>query len=101
MAENTVPLGKDRARAQAGDVLFFEDPDAPGMGFHSMVYLGDLDGIPGEDDWVVYHTGPEGSREGQVRKVRLAQLAAHPEEKWHPRADNPHFLGFFRWKIAQ
>jgi uncharacterized protein YfaT (DUF1175 family) len=101
VAENAASLGKDRAAAGPGDLLFFSDPDAPGMGFHSMVYLGDLDGVPGQDDWVVYHTGPEGSHGGQVRKVRLSQLMQHPEEKWHPRADNPNFLGFYRWKIAQ
>jgi uncharacterized protein YfaT (DUF1175 family) len=101
LSENAVFLGKERSAAGVGDLLFFSDPDAPGMGFHSMIYLADLDGVPGEDDWVVYHTGPEGSHHGEVRKVRLTQLLAHPEEKWHPQVDNPNFLGFYRWKIAQ
>ncbi len=101
VAENAVFLGKERALAGVGDLLFFNDPDAPGMGFHSMIYLGDLDGVRGDDDWVVYHTGPEGSRGGEVRRVHLSQLLQHPDEKWHPRPDNPNFLGFYRWKIAQ
>ena len=103
LAQNVVPISA--ARATVGDLLFFEDPDAPGMSFHSMVYLADLDGVPGERDWVVYHTGPDQRPDGQtgpgtVRRVRLQQLLEHPDEKWRPRADNPHFLGFYRWKIA-
>jgi uncharacterized protein YfaT (DUF1175 family) len=95
----------DRAKAGVGDLLFFEDPEAPGMSFHSMVYLGPADEKPAADaepdGWVVYHTGPEGQASGTVRKVRLSQLLSHPDEKWRPRADNPHFLGFYRWKIVQ
>jgi uncharacterized protein YfaT (DUF1175 family) len=103
LAENVVPIPE--ARAGVGDLLFFEDPEAPGMAFHSMVYLADLEAVPGERDWVVYHTGPDHRSDGQVlpgtvRKVRLSQLLEHPDEKWRPRADNPHFLGFYRWKIA-
>jgi len=98
LAENAVRIAPETAGV--GDLLFFEDPDARGMGFHSMVYLADLEGIPGERDWVVYHTGPDARSEGSVRKVRLAQLLEHPDEKWRPRADNPHFLGFYRWKIV-
>jgi uncharacterized protein YfaT (DUF1175 family) len=95
----------DQASAGIGDLLFFEDPEAVGMSFHSMVYLGPSDGptAPSDeaDGWVVYHTGPEGQAAGTVRKVRLSQLLSHPDEKWRPRADNPHFLGFYRWKIVQ
>ncbi len=90
-----VPSG----RAQPGDLLFFEDPEAGGMSYHSMVYLGDLDGLGPE---VVYHTGPDsrpGGSKGIVKRLRLEDLLSHPDEKWRPRDDNPHFVGFYRWKI--
>jgi uncharacterized protein YfaT (DUF1175 family) len=90
----------ERGQAGIGDLLFFEDPEAPGMAFHSMIYLGPTDEA-GDDGWLVYHTGPEGQAGGTVRKVKLSQLLSHPDEKWRPRADNPHFLGFYRWKIVQ
>ncbi len=103
LAQNVVPISA--AHASVGDLLFFEDSDASGMSFHTMVYLADLEDVPGARDWVVYHTGPDATANGPahlgtVRKVRLSQLLEHPDEKWRPRADNPYFLGFYRWKIA-
>jgi hypothetical protein len=37
------------------------------------------------EDWIVYHTGPMDGGPGEVRKVRLADLARHPSERWRPR----------------
>jgi uncharacterized protein YfaT (DUF1175 family) len=45
---------------------------------------------------VVYHTGEPA---GAVRRVALAALLAHPDARWQPRADNPRFLGVYRWRI--
>ena len=51
------------------------------------------------DDWVVYHTGPHGDQPGIVKKLRLEDLNAHPNKRWHPIEANPYFLGVYRWKI--
>jgi uncharacterized protein YfaT (DUF1175 family) len=45
---------------------------------------------------VVYHTGPLDGGPGEMRKVRLADLARHPVARWRPAAHNPAFVGVFR-----
>jgi uncharacterized protein len=92
MSFGSVPLGRSAASARRGDLLFFAHPLAAGSGYHSMVYLG--------EGRVVYHTGssPEGG--GEVRLLTLETLRRHPDPSWHPVPENPHFLGFFRWKIV-
>ena len=92
MKYSTVFLGRTPDKARRGDLLFFVHPLAQGSAYHSMVYLG--------DNRVVYHTGYAPSEGGEVRLVTLATLNKHPVKLWHPRADNPNFLGFFRWKIV-
>jgi len=72
--------------------LVFVRPLARGSAYHSMVYLG--------NGLVVYHTGYAPQEGGEVRLVSLQTLGKHPQKYWHPRPDNPHFLGFYRWKIA-
>jgi hypothetical protein len=61
-----------------------------------MVYVGPsaFDGTAA--DWVVYHTGPDGATAGEMRKVRLSALLAHPAPRWRPAATNPSFIGVFR-----
>ena len=59
--------------ARPGDLLYFRrhgvaQPD------HLMVVVGRSAFDPG-DDWVVYHTGPDGAWPGEVRKVPLADAA--------------------------
>ena len=49
------------------------------------------------DDWIVYHTGPDGASPGEVRKVRLADLGRHPSPVWRPVPANAAFVGVFRW----
>jgi hypothetical protein len=48
------------------------------------------------EDWIVYHTGPMDGGPGEVRKVRLADLARHPSERWRPLLSNARFVGAFR-----
>jgi uncharacterized protein YfaT (DUF1175 family) len=91
MRYNTVLLGRTPAQAQRGDLLFFAHPLAEGSGYHSMIYLG--------DGMVVYHTGASPDEGGEVRLLSLDTLAQHPDASWHPLPGNPHFLGFYRWKI--
>ena len=91
MRYSSVPLGKSAELAKRGDLLFFVHPLSEGSSYHSMIYLG--------NNMVVYHTGARPEDGGEVRLLSLATLGKHPDVSWHPDANNPHFLGFFRWKI--
>lgn len=93
----SVPLGRNVNSARRGDLLFFVHPLAEGSGYHSMVYLGQ--NIAGEH-MVVYHTGLSPEEGGEVRLLSLETLSQHPDATWHPISENPHFLGFYRWKIV-
>lgn len=92
MRYSSVPLGRTETSARRGDLLFFAHPLAAGSGFHSLVYLG--------RGRVVYHTGLRPEEGGEVRLLTLDTLRRHPDPSWHPDPDNPHFLGFYRWKIV-
>ncbi len=92
MRYSSLPLGRTPDVAERGDLLFFAHPLAGGSGYHSMVYLG--------DGMVVYHTGLSAEAGGEVRLLSLATLSKHPDSSWHPVPENPHFLGFYRWKIV-
>ncbi|MCC7179941.1 MAG: DUF1175 family protein [Acidobacteria bacterium] len=95
IALNTVPVGRDVARARPGDLLYFRQP-GQSQPDHLMVVVGrsffDEEGA----DWVVYHTGPSDEGPGEVRKVRLEALARHPSPRWRPSPSNPQFVGVFR-----
>lgn len=91
MRFNSVYLGHSPAAAERGDLMFYSHPLAEGSGYHSMIYLG--------DGLVVYHTGASPEEGGEVRLLSLETLSRHPDPSWHPTPDNPHFLGFFRWRI--
>jgi uncharacterized protein YfaT (DUF1175 family) len=99
---NVVFLGRTGRDVLPGDLLFFFNPDNPRMPSHTMIYLGEW-GREGDDDknedWLVYHTGPRTHDRGEVRKVRLATLKVHPDERWRPVTENDHFLGYYRLKI--
>lgn len=91
MHHSSVPLGRTPDTARRGDLIFYAHPLAEGSGYHAMVYLG--------DGMVVYHTGASPEEGGEVRLLSLSALGRHPDPSWHPVPANPHFLGFFRWKI--
>lgn len=90
---NGTLISRDADAARPGDLLYYHQP---GGADHLMVYIGPsvFDATAG--DWVVYHTGPDGSREGEARKVRLADLRRHPVPRWRPLEGNPAFAGVFR-----
>jgi hypothetical protein len=95
-----VPLGRDLALARPGDLLFFARGGARSQPDHAMAFVRpDLDGEP----MLLYHTGPEHtggtSREGEIRRVRLDDLLHHPDADFRPLAENPAFLGLYRWKV--
>jgi len=99
---NAAFTGRDARRAEAGDLLFFHQPQARRHPHHVMLFVGRArtDGR-GAADWVVYHTGSSPEDAGEVRKVRLADLARHPDPRWRPVAANRNFLGFYRLNILQ
>ena len=91
---NSRLVGRDVGDARPGDLLYFRRPGAA-QPDHVMVVVGRSAFDPG-DDWVVYHTGPDGSWPGEVRKVPLAVLQRHPTPTWRPLAANAAFVGVFR-----
>ncbi len=84
-------ISRDPATALPGDAVFYLNDTDPDWPYHSMIYLG--------DGMMIYHTGPDGNKPGIVKRLSLAQLAQHPNPRWHPVASNPYFLGFYRWRI--
>ena len=95
IAQNSVPLGRDLARARPGDLLYFQQPGQQ-QPDHLMVLVGSSFFEDDGSDWVVYHTGPTGEGPGEVRKVRLSTLTQHPSPRWRPLTTNRHFVGIFR-----
>jgi uncharacterized protein YfaT (DUF1175 family) len=96
---NTHFVSRDLRAARAGDLLFFRQA-AHRMPFHAMIYVGDSHfGVGG--NWLVYHTGPDGTRSGELRRVTIADLLWHPQASWRPLPQNPAFLGIYRWNILR
>ncbi len=97
---NTYFIGRDLHRARPGDLLFFRQ-DGQRMPFHAMIFLGKSQIEPGNQQYVVYHTGPSGRSSGEIRRLPLAQLLNYPDARWRPIPDNPGFLGVYRWNILR
>lgn len=95
-------VSRDASEARPGDLIFYHQPWVQKYPYHVMIYLGrariEDEGATG---WVVYHTGTSPTDAGEVRKVRLATLAQHPDPRWRPLAHNRHFLGFYRINMIQ
>jgi uncharacterized protein YfaT (DUF1175 family) len=97
---NATFIGRDRAQAKGGDLLFFNQQFAQKFPYHVMIFLGKSRLVADDSgDWVVYHTGDSPNEHGQVKKVRLSVLDQHPDKKWRPLKNNENFLGFYRLKI--
>ncbi len=84
-------IGRSEEEALPGDVIIYLNDTDSDWPYHTMIYLG--------NGRTVYHTGPSGDDPGIVKSLTFAQLAVHPNPRWHPVASNPYFLGFYRWKI--
>lgn len=95
---NTRALGRDTRAARPGDLLYFRQPGQR-LSDHVMVFVGRSHFEPVGTDWVVYHTGPDEGSTGEVRKVRLGDLARHPAPRWRPLPVNPQFVGVFRLSL--
>jgi uncharacterized protein YfaT (DUF1175 family) len=96
---NAYPIARDAHRALPGDLFFFRQFEQRSP-FHSMIFVGHSSFGPG-DDWVVYHTGPDGNWPGEIRRVRLSLLLRHPDPRWRPLPGNRNFLGVYRWNILR
>ncbi len=95
---NTHFVSRDVSRAQPGDLIFFRQ-DAGRTTFHSMIYLGTSQLRPDREKYFLYHTGPDGSNPGELRRLTVEELMRFPQPEWRPLASNPSFLGVARWNI--
>jgi uncharacterized protein YfaT (DUF1175 family) len=55
----------------------------------------------GAQSAVVYDTGEDHGKAGELRRVFLAELIDHPQPQWRPVPGNPNFLGVYRWNILR
>lgn len=92
---NAFFVSRDVRAALPGDLLFYRQfgQSSP---WHSMIVT-----RAGGDAAVVYHTGPDHGRPGELRRVALSELVDHPQPQWRPVAANPNFLGVYRWNILR
>ena len=96
----TPTLGRDLARARPGDLLFFRQADGHTT-YHAMIFLGASQIEHGPEQFLVYHTGPQGKDAGEIRRLTVAELMNFPDARWRPVASNPAFLGVYRWNILR
>lgn len=89
---NTHQVSRDVRRATRGDLLFFRQSDQKAP-WHVMVVC--------ETDRVCYHTGPDGTWKGEVRRPTIDELQRHELPKWRPFPGNSNFLGVYRWNILR
>jgi uncharacterized protein len=92
---NTRPVGRALSVARPGDLLYFHQ-EAGASPDHLMVFVGASAFDGSARDWIVYHTGPDGAKAGEMRKVRAIDLAHHPVARWRPVSENAVFVGVFR-----
>jgi uncharacterized protein YfaT (DUF1175 family) len=92
---NAYPVSRDVRDAQPGDLLFYRQfgQSSP---WHSMIVA-----EAGLQARVVYHTGPDHGSPGELRRVLLSELLDFPQPQWRPVAQNPNFLGVYRWNILR
>lgn len=92
---NAYFVSRDARSAQQGDLLFFRQfgQSSP---WHSMIIA-----EAGARAHVVYHTGPDHGKPGELRRVLLSELLDHPQPQWRPVAQNSNFLGVYRWNILR
>jgi uncharacterized protein YfaT (DUF1175 family) len=90
-------VSRDISAAQPGDLLFYRQSSRES--FHSMIYLGPSQIEETGKRYLVYHTGPDGTDPGEMRRPTVEELMQFPRSEWRPLASNPNFLGVYRWNI--
>ncbi len=91
---NAHRISRNISAARAGDLIFYRLLESDSQ-YHSMIFTGT------KAEWVVYHTGPIDKHRGEMRRVLLSDLLHHPDPRWRPTAQNPNFLGVYRWNILR
>ncbi len=97
---NTHFVSRDMGRAEPGDLLFFRHESAD-MPFHTMIYLGKSQVQDDGQRYLLYHTGPDRSDPGEIRRPTVQELTSHSNPSWRPTTGNPTFLGVYRWNILR
>ncbi len=97
---NTFFVTRQLRRAEPGDLLFYRHGSGR-MPFHTMIVLGHSQIKFNSAMYVVYDTGPEGTDQGEIKRLSYEELLHFPDAQWQPRAQNPLFLGVFRWNILK
>ncbi len=92
LLHNTVFLGKEPNGLKNGDLLFFFQ--SADQSYHLMIYLLSKGG-----KYLLYHTGPSDTTEGELRLIEYKTLENFPVIDWRPIPQNQAFLGFYRFKI--
>ena len=92
---NAYRVTRDVHQAQPGDLLFYRQfgQSSP---WHSMIVT-----RTGSNAAVVYDTGEDHGKAGELRRVSMAELLDHPQIAWRPVPSNPNFLGVYRWNILR
>jgi uncharacterized protein YfaT (DUF1175 family) len=92
---NAYRVTRNVREAQPGDLLFYRQfgQSSP---WHSMIVT-----RAGRDAAVVYDTGEDHGKAGELRRVSMAELLDHPQIAWRPVPSNPNFLGVYRWTILR
>jgi uncharacterized protein YfaT (DUF1175 family) len=92
---NAYLVSRNVWQAEPGDLLFYRQfgQSSP---WHSMIVT-----RVGSGAAVVYDTGEDHGTAGELRRVELTELLAHPEPEWRPLASNPNFMGVYRWNILR
>jgi uncharacterized protein YfaT (DUF1175 family) len=99
---NTTYVGRNCAQAQMGDLMFFSQSSDQQKPWLVMIFLGKpFMNSNGQDDWVVYHTGPMKDGPGIMMRNRIAVLENNADLRLRPVQSNKNFLGFFRLKILK
>lgn len=97
---NTFFISRSLQDAEPGDLLFYRHPGEP-MPFHSMIVLGHSQIQFNRARYVIYDTGPDGASHGEIKRLTYDELLHFPDPQWQPIADNPLFLGVYRWNILR
>ncbi len=97
---NTHFVSRDLRQARPGDLLFYRQLSQE-LPFHTMVFLGPSHFEEGGEQYIVYHTGPLGESQGEIRRPSVTELVNHPSPRWRPLPGNPNFLGVYRWNILR
>ncbi len=92
---NAYLVSRDVREALPGDLLFYRQFEQSSP-WHSMIVTG-----AGPEAAVVYDTGTDHGKPGELRRVALAELLDHPQPQWRPVPGNPNFLGVYRWNILR